>query len=231
MVKLMSDPTPATDRHAPIRLLLVDDHEVIRDGVAAMLHRFGESVTILGSVATSGEALAWRSRNECDIVLCDLRIRSDSGIDLCRELLRRWPEQAVVIFTVYDDEQYLFQALRTGARGYLLKQLSGEELVHQLRAVCRGEIVVDPAIAGRVALSAARLHAGEFWPGAHLGLSQRESEVLELVCQGLSNKAIAQRLVVGDETVKSHLSSIYRKLEIRDRAQAVAVALREGLFH
>lgn len=227
----MSDHPPTLDHAAPIGLLLVDDHEVIRDGVAAMLRRFCDTVEILGSVASSHEALQWRSVNACDVVLCDLRIRSDSGIDLCRELLRRWPDQAVVIFTVYDDEQYLFQALRTGARGYLLKQLSGEELVRHLVAVSNGEIVVDPAIAGRVALSAARLQAGEFWPGAHLGLSQRESEVLELVVQGLSNKAIAQRLVVGDETVKSHLSSIYRKLEIRDRAQAVAVALREGLFH
>jgi DNA-binding NarL/FixJ family response regulator len=137
----------------------------------------------------------------------------------------------VILLSAYDDEQYLFQAMRAGAAGYLLKQISGEDLVRHLERVADGDLVVDPALAGRAVASAARLQSGEFWPGASLGLTQRESEVLALTVAGLSNRAIAGRLVVGEETVKSHLSSIYRKLDVGDRAGAVAVALREGVFH
>jgi DNA-binding NarL/FixJ family response regulator len=157
-------------------------------------------------------------------------MRSASGLELCRELLRLAPDTKVVLLTVYDDEQYLFEALRAGASGYLTKQVVAEELLGHLRRVLAGEIVVDPSLAGRVALSASRLQRGEFWAGAHLGLTQRESEVLELIVQGNSNRAIAGRLVLGEETVKSHVRSIYRKLGVTDRAQAVAYALREGVF-
>ena len=99
------------------------------------------------------------------------------------------------------------------------------------RRIHEGEVLIDPSLAGRVALSAARLRSGEFWPGAHLGLTQRESEVLSLLVAGLSNRAIAMRLVVSEETVKTHSRGIYRKLSVSDRAGAVAVALREGVFH
>ena len=134
------------------------------------------------------------------------------------------------MLTVYDDEQYLYEALRAGARGYLLKRIDGKELVHQLQRVYAGEIVIEPTLAGRVAAAAARIDAGEFWPGARLGLTHRESEVLSLIVAGLSNSAIAGRLIVGEETVKSHVRAVYRKLEVTDRAGAVARALREGLF-
>lgn len=220
----------AAGGHAPYRLVLVDDQEVILDGIRAMLRRYGSRLEVAGTARSSAEALLLLARVPADVVLVDMRLRGDSGLDLCAELVRRHPSLAVVFFTVYEDEHYLFQALRAGARGFLLKQATGAELLGHLERVMRGEIVIDPALAGRVALSAARLHSGEFWPGAHLGLTQRESEVLELVVQGLSNRAIASRLVVGEETVKTHLSALYRKLDARDRSQAVAIALREGLF-
>lgn len=215
----------------PLKLFLVDDHEVILDGITAMLRRHNQKVEIVGTASKSEEALRGISRIKPDIALVDVRLKSESGLDLCRELLKKIPEIKVVFFTAYEDEQYLFQALRLGASGYLLKQATGDELVTQLERVMLGEIVIDPTLAGRVALSAARLHAGEFWPGAHLGLTQRESEVLELMVRGLTNRSIARQLVVGEETVKTHVSSVYRKLETKDRAQAIAVALREGLFH
>ena len=166
-----------------------------------------------------------------DIILCDVRLKGSSGLDLCRKILERDPAAKVVLLSAYDDEQYLFQAMRVGAKGYLLKQITGEDLVRHLERVAEGETVIDAALAGRAVASAARMRGGEFWPGAGLGLTQRESEVLALAVAGLSNRAIAGRLVVGEETVKSHLSSIYRKLEVGDRAGAVAVALREGIFH
>ncbi len=226
----MGEPEAAAVRVTPYQLVLVDDQEVILDGIRAMLRRHSDRVVVAGTAQTGAEALLLLARVQADVVLLDMRLRGDSGLDLCAEFVRRYPDLAVVFFTVYEDEHYLFQALRVGARGFVLKQATGTELAGHIERVMRGEIVIDPALAGRVALSAARLQSGEFWPGAHLGLTQRESEVLELVVRGLSNRAIATRLVVGEETVKTHLSALYRKLDARDRSQAVATALREGLF-
>ena len=136
----------------------------------------------------------------------------------------------VVMLSVYDDEQYLFQALRVGASGYLLKSISSDELVRQLELVHHGKTAIDPGMAAHAADTAARLQRDEFWPGARQGLTQRESEILSHVVNGMSNRAIAARLIIGDETVKSHLSSIYRKLGVSDRTGAVATALREGIY-
>jgi DNA-binding NarL/FixJ family response regulator len=159
-----------------------------------------------------------------------VRLQNASGLDLCADLLERDPSCKIVFLTVYDNEQYLYQALRLGAAAYLLKRIEGSELVAYLTRVHDGETLVDPALASRVALSAARVQSGEFWPGAQLGLSQRESEVLALMVAGLSNRAIATKLFVSEETVKTHSRGIYRKLEVSDRAGAVAAALREGVF-
>jgi DNA-binding NarL/FixJ family response regulator len=135
-----------------------------------------------------------------------------------------------VFLTVYDDEQYLYQALRLGAAGFLLKRVRGAELVDHLQRISQGEILIDPSLAAKVAMSVAHLRGGEFWPGARLGLTQRESEVLALMVAGLSNRAIAGRLTVSEETVKTHARGIYRKLDVPDRSGAVAAALREGIF-
>lgn len=215
----------------PVTVLLVDDHLVVLEGLASMLASQRERITIVGATTDPAEALRLADALCPDIVLLDVRLKGTSGLDLCPEITRRRPATRVVFFTVYDDEQYLFQALRVGAAGFLLKRTTATELVDQLQRVTAGEVVIDPGIAGRVAVTAARLQSGEFWPGAHLGLTQRESEVLGLVVRGLGNRAIGQQLYIGEETVKSHAASLYRKLGVDDRAQAVAVALREGVFH
>ncbi|MDA8025574.1 MAG: response regulator transcription factor [Actinomycetota bacterium] len=217
-------------RDQAIRLLLVDDQEIILDGLTSMLRRFEGQIQIVGRAKDAQGALSFLDENQVDIILSDIRLRNASGIDLCREVTTRYPSTSVVMLTVYDDEQYLYQALRSGAKGFLLKQIGAAELVEQLLRVRDGNVVVDSHLAGRVALSAARLHSGEFWPGAHLGLTQRESEVLDLVTKGHSNKAIAAKLYLGEETIKTHLSSIYRKLGVRDRTSAVALAMREAIF-
>jgi DNA-binding NarL/FixJ family response regulator len=214
----------------PVRVVLVDDHELVIEGLKAMLARFAGRVRVIGQAGSAEDALPVISALAPDVVLCDVRLRGSSGLDLCRLLVEADPRYRVLLLSVYDDEQYLYQALRAGAAGYLLKRVSGEELVRALEQVRAGETVVDPVLASRVASSAARLDSGEFWPGARPGLSQRESEVLGLIVAGLSNRAIAARLVIGDETVKSHTRAIYRKLGVGDRAGAVAAALREGVF-
>lgn len=216
---------------APLRIVLVDDHEMVLQGLSTILGRFLGRVRVVGQAMDAGAAVKLTATLEPDIVLCDVRLKGSSGLDLCRKLLERDPGSKIVLLSAYDDEQYLYQAMRAGAKGYLLKQITGEELVRHLERVAEGETVIDAGLAGRAVASAARLRGGEFWPGAGIGLTQRESEVLALTVAGLSNRAIAARLVIGEETIKSHLRSIYRKLEVGDRAGAVAVALREGIFH
>jgi DNA-binding NarL/FixJ family response regulator len=231
----LADPGPPVDPSpgrppGPIRVVLVDDHQMVLDGLSAMLRPHADTVVMVGAVTDPAVAPGLVRDLEPDVCLLDVRLRGASGFDVCTEVLRVAPATKVVFLTVYDDEQYLFQALQAGASGYLLKQVSGPELVGHLTRVVEGEVAVDPTLAGRVALSAARLSRGEFWPGARLGLTQRESEVLGLMVRGLSNRAIANSLVVGEETVKSHVGALYRKLAVTDRAQAVALALREGLY-
>ncbi len=222
---------PGMSRKPPLRLVIVDDHQMVLDGLAAMLRPYAERVEIAGQASDPQDALRLVAELEPDAVLLDVRLRGSSGLDLCGQMLAARPGCKVVFLTVYDDEQYLYQALRVGAAGFLLKRIRGGELVDYLCRIHEGEVLIDPALAGRVALSAARLKGGEFWPGARLGLTQRESEVLSLLVAGLSNRAIAAKLVVSEETVKTHSRGIYRKLGVSDRASAVTVALREGVFH
>ena len=221
---------PRSSRN-PVRILLVDDHQVVLEGLASMLASQSARVTILGATTDPEEATRLAGELEPDVVLLDVRLRGASGLDLGEALMRQHPGLKVVFFTVYDDEQYLFQAMRVGAAGFLLKTTTAPELATHLERVMEGDIAIDPALAGRVAMTAAHLQSGEFWPGARLGLTQRESEVLELMGRGLSNRAIGQRLYIGEETVKTHARGVYRKLEVSDRAQAIAAALREGIFH
>src|SRR3954447_12674045 len=215
---------------APVRIVLVDDHEMVIEGLKAMLAAFTERVQVIGQAVGAERALGVVEELDPDIVLCDVRMQGASGLDLCLQLRESDPKRKGVMLSVYDDEPYLFQALRVGASGYLLKSISSDELVRQLEFVHGGETALGPGMAARAVDTAARLSRDEFWPGARQGLTQRESEILSCVVNGLSNKGIATKLVIGDETVKTHLRSIYRKLGVSDRTGAVATALREGIY-
>ncbi|OBK70496.1 response regulator transcription factor [Mycobacterium sp. 1274761.0] len=214
----------------PVRIVLVDDHEMVIEGLKAMLAAFADRVEVVGQAVGAERALSVVDELDPDIVLSDVRMQGSSGLDLCQALRERKQDRKVVMLSVYDDEQYLFQALRVGAAGYLLKSISSDELVRQLEFAHRGATAIDPGMAARAADTAARMQRDEFWPGARQGLTQRESEILSLVVNGLSNRGIAARLVISDETVKTHLRSIYRKLGVSDRTGAVATALREGIY-
>lgn len=203
---------------------------MVIEGLKAMLASFKNRVRVVGEAVGAENAIGVIESLQPDIVLCDVRMQGASGLDLCRTIRERNPGSKVILLSVYEDEQYLFQALRVGASGYLLKGISSDELVRQLEYVQGGSTAIDAGLAARAADTAARLQRDEFWPGARQGLSQRESEILSFVVAGLSNRGIAGKLVIGDETVKSHLRSIYRKLGVNDRTAAVAVALREGIY-
>ena len=219
-----------TTATGPLRLVLVDDHEMVIKGLKAMLTGFQDRVRVVGQAIGVDQAVKVVESLDPDVVLCDVRMQGSSGLDLCLALRQRDPARKVVMLSVYDDEQYLFQALRVGASGYLLKSISGEELVRRLELVRCGETAVDPGLAARTVGTAARLKRDAFWPGARQGLTQRESEILSYMVTGLSNRGIASRLFIGNETVKSHLRSIYRKLGVSDRTSAVATALRESIY-
>nr|WP_061555512.1 response regulator transcription factor [Mycobacterium simiae] len=223
-------PVTAAPITGPVRVVLVDDHEMVIEGLKAMLAAFKNRVRVVGEAVGADNAITVIASLQPDIVLCDVRMQGASGLDLCRDIRERTPASKVILLSVYEDEQYLFQALRVGASGYLLKGISSDELVRQLEYVQAGSTAIDAGLAARAADTAARLQRDEFWPGARQGLSQRESEILSFVVAGLSNRGIAGKLVIGDETVKSHLRSIYRKLGVGDRTAAVAVALREGIY-
>jgi DNA-binding NarL/FixJ family response regulator len=209
---------------------MADDHEMVLHGVKAMLSHFTDDVEVVGMATNLVDALALVTKERPDVLLCDIRLGKDSGLDLCLQAKSLEPSVHVVFLTVYEDEQYLYQALRVDASGYVLKRVDGSELVAHLRRVMDGDVVIDPTLAGRIAMSAAKLNAGEFWPGAHLGLTQRESEVLSLLVANHSNKGIAGKLVVSEDTIKTHIRGLYRKLGVSDRGGAIAAALREGLF-
>ncbi len=215
---------------APVRVVLVDDHEVVIEGLKAMLAGFRSRVRVVGHAVGSEHAPKIVESLDPEVVLCDIRMRGCSGLDLCLTLRQRNPERKVVMLSVYDDEQYVFQAMRVGASGYLLKSITSDELVRQVESVRDGEIAIDAGMAARLADTAGRVQPGQFWPGARQGLTPRESEILSYIVNGLPNRAIANKLVIGDETVKSHLRSIYRKLSVTDRTSAVATALREGIY-
>ncbi|HEX9696174.1 MAG TPA: response regulator transcription factor [Actinomycetota bacterium] len=210
----------------PIRLGIIDDHRMVREGLRTML-REQRAVEIVGEAENEEEALRMIERDKPEVVLLDIRLRGTNGLEACRVIRERFPDVRVVFLTVYEDEQYVFEALRAGASGYILKKIGDEDLVQVVQSVRDGETIVDSALSGKVALRAAS--RGSSWAEARYGLSPREAEVLGLITQGLSNQKIAQALFITEETVKSHVRAVLRKLGVHDRTQAVSLALREGL--
>jgi DNA-binding NarL/FixJ family response regulator len=213
----------------PLRIALVNGDELTLEGLRSMLAPHRDLVEVVGKVPVTENLLGALAEVGAEIVLVEGRLLATTGLEVSAQLMAGDAPFQVVIFTYEDDERNVSEALRLGASGYLLKSLSGDQLVNYLLQIRGGEVLLDPTLATRIALGAAHTD-DEHWPGHELGLSRRESEVLSLLVDGLSNRAIADQLVVGEETVKTHLRSIYRKLDVRDRSQAVATALRGGAF-
>jgi DNA-binding NarL/FixJ family response regulator len=226
----MTEVNPSFTGGRPVRVVLVNEDEIIVEGLEGMLAPHREQVEVVAGVLLTDDVSAQAKALDADVVLLDLDVHGKNGLGAAAELVSDKPPFQVVIFTDDAEERRLFDALRLGIAGYLLKSMSAVQLVDHLVRVRNGEVVVDPTMATRIALRAANLGGGRSWPGSQLGLSQRESEVMSLLVDGLSNRMIAAQLVVGEETVKTHLRSIYRKLGVSDRAQAIATALRMGIF-
>ncbi|MEP6697341.1 MAG: response regulator transcription factor [Pseudonocardiales bacterium] len=212
----------------PTRLLIVDDHPMVRRGLQEMLHDFA-SVEVVGQAGRVDDCLECVKRLQPDVVLLDIKLGAENGFDACAEILRSWPGTKIVFLSAYEDEVYLLESARAGGSGYLLKGVHAERLVDAIERVQHGESVIDPHIIGRVPARA--VGRANDWPGITRGLSRRESEVLQEMARGLDNRHIAQRLFISEETVKSHVKAVLRKLRARDRAQGVVIALRDRIVH
>ncbi|WP_030216457.1 response regulator [Streptomyces sp. NRRL WC-3626] len=214
----------ATNTDAVITLLVVDDHPVVRDGLRGMFDS-APGFRVLGEAANGVEALGRAAVLDPDVILMDLRMPGGGGVDAIRELFRRGARAKVLVLTTYDTDSDTIPAIEAGATGYLLKDAPREELFGAVRAAAQGRTVLSPAVASRL-VSAVRT------PRA-LGnepLSAREREVLALVARGTSNKEIARELFISEATVKTHLTHVYAKLGVNDRAAAVAVGYDRGIL-
>jgi two-component system, NarL family, response regulator DevR len=214
-----------TDR--PLRLLVVDDHEVVRQGLVALLDRRA-GFDVVAQAGTVAESLAAAARFEPDVVVMDVRLPDGSGIEACREIRSARPETRVVMLTSYPDEEAVLSAIIAGASGYLLKQVRGRDLVSAIESVGNGDSLLDPAVTEKVLQRVRTAASG----GANDELSEltaQERKILLLVAEGKTNKEIASEVYLSDKTVKNYVSSILSKLNLQRRTQAAAFVARHHL--
>jgi len=211
----------------PLRLLLVDDHEVVRQGLSAVISR-RENFQVVAEAGTVADAIDAAERFRPDLIVMDVRLPDGSGIEACREIRAEHPEIRVVMLTSYPDEEAVLSAIVAGASGYLLKQVRARDLVSALEAVGRGESLLDPAVTEKV-LERVRRIATSPDNDELAQLTQQEQKILLLVAEGKTNKEIAAEVFLSDKTVKNYVSSILSKLNLQRRAQAAAyVAKRQS---
>lgn len=208
-----------------VRVVLADDHPIVRDGLRTLLGSL-PGVELVGEAATGREAIRETVLHKPEVVVMDLQMPDLDGIEATREVLKAVPGVAVLVLTMYDDDDSVFAAMRAGARGYLLKGAEQDEIANAIRAVANGQAIFGPGVATRVlGYFAAPPRVDEPFPE----LTGREREVLDLIAAGLSNAAIATRLALAGKTVANHISNIFAKLQVAGRAEAIARARKEGL--
>ena len=210
-----------------IRVLLADDHALVREGTRRLLET-EHDVVVVAEAASGEEAVEATQRLHPDIAIMDIAMPGMGGIEATRAIKVFCPETAVLVLSAYDDEPYLMKLLEVGAAGFLLKSVHGRELISAIRAVSRGESVLQPSIAEKIMLrmssqTEAQQSTTDF-------LSEREFEVLRLAARGLPNKEIARRLGLSIRTVHSHLANIFMKMQVGSRTEAVLLALRQGMI-
>lgn len=207
-----------------IRVLIADDHPAFRAGLRLML---GDepSVLVVGEAETGQGVVDLAAMERPDVVLMDIRMPGLDGIEATRRIVRERPETGVVVLTMFEDDDTVFAAMRAGARGYLLKEAEGEEIVRAIRAIAAGEAIFGPSIARKVSAFFSTPTARS---AAFPALTERESEVLELIAAGRGNATIAQELVLTLKTVRNHVSNIFGKLQVADRAEAIVKAREAG---
>jgi DNA-binding NarL/FixJ family response regulator len=213
-----------------IRMLVVDDHDVVRTGFAGLLATQPD-FTVVGTAADGAEAIRISDQQAPDVVLMDIRMPGMDGIEATRHLTRPGGGRPrVLILTTFDLDEYVYDAIRAGASGFLLKDVTAERLFDAVRVIAAGDALLAPTITRRLISEFAAIHRQpETSPAALATLTPRETQVLRLVAEGLSNPEIAARMTITEETVKTHVSRVLTKLGLRDRTQAVVTAYETGL--
>ncbi len=211
----------------PISVIIVDDHAVVRQGVRAFLDTQPD-IQVVAEASSGLEAIRLCAEFAPDVVLMDLVMPGMNGVEATRRLKRVSPRTQVIVLTSYYDDEHIFPAIQAGAISYLLKDVGPNELADAVRKAARGEAILHPRVAARVIRE---LHnMPQDTPATFSELTERELEVLRLIAEGLSNAEIADRLVISEKTVKSHVSNILNKLHLADRTQAAVLAWKEGLM-
>ena len=208
-----------------VRIVLADDHAVVVEGLRALLSTVA-GCAVVGTAATGAEAVRAAVTERPDVLVMDIQMPGMNGIEATREIGRVAPGTAVLMLTMFDDDESLFAAMRAGALGYVLKGAPPDSIIRAITAVAQGEAIFSPGVAAR---TLSFLHRRRETAPAFPELSAREREVLDLIAAGESNAAIARRLVLSPHTVSNHISSIFAKLQVASRAEAIVRARREGL--
>lgn len=209
-----------------IRLLIIDDHEMVREGLKAMLATEPD-FSIVGDAANAEEAFALIERERPDIILLDVRLPGTSGIEICRVVTERYPETAVIFLTTFTDESLVEQCIKAGARGFIVKDIERFDLKRSIRAVARGEAAIDSKAAVAVLAQLRRAPQNKSEP-VQEPLSSQQIVILRLVAQGLSSREIATRLYLSENTVKGYVQEILHRLGVKNRTEAVMVAVKQG---
>jgi NarL family two-component system response regulator LiaR len=210
---------------SPIRVLIVDDHEIVRKGIRALLAT-KRDIQVVGEARDGAEAVAQAQTLHPDVILMDLMMPKMNGIEATRQITAGQPGTRVLVLTSFAADEQVFPAIKAGALGYLLKDSGPQELVQAIRQVFRGESSLDPTVARKVLTELSTPPQKPLTPDP---LTSREMEILRLVAQGMSNKEIAENLVIAEETVHTHVSNILNKLHLASRTQAALYALKEGI--
>ncbi len=210
-----------------MKVIICDDQATIRDGLE-MLLSLEKDIRVMGKAEEGQEAVELVAKHQPDLVLMDLKMPGMNGIEATRQIRTRYPAVKVLVLTTYDDDEWVFDAVRAGASGYLLKDTPREDLIKAVKETVAGKSFVDPAVAGKIL---SRVAGRQVQPATLITdkLTQREVDVLRLLAGGLSNAEIAERLYLSEGTVRNYVSAIFAKLEVSDRTQAAVMAIRHGL--